>query len=52
MEIDAIIGIVLLVGSVSAITVLTLWSRKRIDKIAEKKSSSAREIMQELKNGK
>ena len=52
MEINAIIGLIVLIGSVSAMTILTFWSRKRIDKIAEKKSASAREIMQEMKNGK
>lgn len=52
MDLNAVVGIVLLVISVTTVTVLTLWSRKRIDRIAESKSASAREIMQEMKNGK
>lgn len=51
MDPNAIIGVILLIGSASAIAILTLWSRKRIDRISEKKSSSAREIIQEMKNG-
>jgi hypothetical protein len=38
--------------SVTTITVLTVWSRNRIDRIAENKSASAREIIQEMKSGK
>ena len=51
MDANAIVGVILLIGSTAAIAILTLWSRKRIDRIAQKKSSSARQIIQEMKNG-
>jgi len=45
---NAIIGIVILVVSVSLLVGLTLWSRARIERIASAAGRSAREIERQL----
>ena len=46
MDTDMTIGCVLVAGALSLIAYLTLWSRRRIDWIADQKTTpSAREIL-------
>ena len=48
METNTIIGILILLGALSTITYLTLWSRKTIQWIDSKGSPTTREIIKEL----
>ena len=43
MDIQAIVGTVLIAGAVVLITWLTIWSRKKIDDLARKNYPSARD---------
>ena len=52
MELNAVIGAVVIAGGIGFMTFLVLWSRKTIQKIADKHLHSAREIMEELRNDK
>ena len=47
MDIDTLIGIILVVCALSAITLLVLWSRRTINRIADKNLRSLREIMKD-----
>ena len=44
METDAAIGIALLALALGALTFLTLWSRRTIERIAARRSKSPRKI--------
>ncbi|MBT4484600.1 MAG: hypothetical protein HOC71_13095 [Candidatus Latescibacteria bacterium] len=48
MEIDLIVGSIIIVFALGFIMYLTLWSRKTIELIAEKKLHSIREILEKL----
>jgi len=52
VERDALIGCVIIAGSLAVLTYLVLWSRRAIDRIADSSSSSAREIVKELSRGR
>ena len=51
MTADMIIGCMLVAGTLGVLTGLVWWSRRRIDHIANSRSSSAREILKELRGG-
>ncbi len=51
METDAVIGIVLLAGSVAVLLGLVWWSRRRIDRIYRQGYGTARTIERELDGG-
>ena len=50
MSLDALIGIGLVVLALAVVTVLTLWSRRTIHRIAEGRLGSARRIVRALRN--
>ena len=52
MDADILIGCIAVAGAVGLITCLVLWSRRAIDRIARSRSSSAREIVKELRGGR
>ncbi len=52
MDLDIILGIVITLVAYGFILYLTLWSRKTIDTIAEKKLGTLREIVEDLRHGK
>ncbi len=54
MTSDILIGSVVVVTAVAAMFALVLWSRRTIGRIARRGEGnrSAREILQELRNGK
>lgn len=52
MEADAVLGCLVLVATLVAITALVIWSRMSIDRIAEKNLRSVREIVRGLGNGR
>ena len=52
MDINIIIGIIILSLSFGFLVYLVLWSRKIIEEIAELKVESFREIISELQNGR
>gem|GEM_PF-626865 len=49
MDNDAILGWMLVAGALSLITYLVLWSRRTINRIAERGLRSARQIVKELR---
>ena len=49
MDGDAIVGCVTILVALSTIIYLTLWSRRAIDRIADRAERSAREIVRDLK---
>ena len=51
MTTQALIGCITIAGALAVITGLVWWSRRTIDRIAESRSSSAREILKELRGG-
>jgi len=51
MDTDILVGCILAGGALALTTVLILWSRRTINRIAESKSRSAREILRELRGG-
>ena len=48
MDMDAIIGTALIAGALAALSCLVLWSRRTIERIARKRSRSARAILKDL----
>jgi hypothetical protein len=48
---DIVLGLLLTALALGFITVLVLWSRRTIERIADTRLSSAREIVRELSNG-
>lgn len=51
MDLDLILGCVVAAAALGFLTVLVLWSRRSIDRIAEKGYKSFREIMKGLRDG-
>ena len=51
MDLDTILGIILITGAVGLITYLTFWTRSTIDRIAKKNLGSVREILKDLHDG-
>ena len=51
MNTDIAIGCVVVAAAVGLVTYLVLWSRRTIDRIAQSDSSTAREIVNELRGG-
>ena len=52
MDTDTLIGCIAVAGAVGLVTYLVLWSRRAIDRIAQSDSSTAREIVKELRGGR
>lgn len=52
MDTDTVVGVIALIVSVVTMVGLTLWSRGRINRIAEKEATSARELLKELRDGR
>lgn len=52
MDIDTIVGCILLVTVLCIIISLVVWSRRTIIRIAEKDFHSARDIVRGLKDGR
>ena len=52
MEPDAIIGSIVVVVALAALTYLVLWARRRIDRIARNGFGTAREIEREHRGGR
>ena len=48
MEVDAVIGIVLLAVSLTLLTFLTFWSRRTVERIAAKHLASLREVIKDF----
>ena len=51
MDVNAVVGCVLIVAALGLLTYLVLWSRRTIDRIAGSDGRSAREIDRELRRG-
>ena len=51
MDQDTILGCILIVAGLSAVVYLTLWSRRTINRIADKGERSGREIVKDLQDG-
>jgi hypothetical protein len=51
MDTDIILGCLICVSALAALTVLVFWCRRRIDRIADRGSTSAREILQDMRRG-
>ena len=49
MSVDAIIGCAVLVAALGLLVGLTLWCRRRIERIALSRSRSAREISKDFR---
>jgi hypothetical protein len=52
MNLNTIIGCIVIAAGIGFITYLVVWSRKTIQHIADKDLSSAREIMGAIRNGR
>jgi len=52
MEVNLIIGGIVIALSLGVLAVLVLWSRRRIERIARMESRSARQISRELRDGR
>ena len=50
MDQNTFIGILIILAGLGFLTFLTFWSRGIINRIANKREKSMREIMQDLKN--
>ncbi len=50
MDKDTILGIILICGSLSLITYLTVWTKATIERIDKKNLTTAREILKDLHN--
>lgn len=48
---DALVGIIVIAASLVVLTVLVLWSRRRIERIARKGYDTARAIEKDLGDG-
>jgi hypothetical protein len=51
LDLDIIIGIILMVMALGAIVILTLWSRRIIERIHARPRGSLREIQKDIING-
>ncbi len=51
MDFDTIVGVVLVAVAVIANICLVFWSRRAINRIADRKLNSARDIVRDLRNG-
>ncbi|MDY6913536.1 MAG: hypothetical protein SVT52_03660 [Planctomycetota bacterium] len=51
MEMNAIIGLIIIAGALCVSTLLVLWSRRRIRRIADRGYESARGILRNFKYG-
>ena len=51
MSADLTIGCIVIAGALGVLVGLVWWSRRTIDRIARSRSSSAREILKELRGG-
>ena len=49
MEGDAVIGIIVIAGALAALTLLVVWSRQIIHRIAARRFDSARAIEKDLR---
>jgi hypothetical protein len=52
LDLDAVLGIVLVAAGVLFLSYVVFWSRRTINIIAKKRLRSIREILNELKNGR
>ena len=52
MDVDIIMGLLIISLALIFITYIVFWSRRTIDLIADKKLRSVREIIKELHNGR
>lgn len=50
MDFNTILGIVIIASSLGLICYLTFWGRRTIERISRKNLSSARQILQDLKD--
>jgi len=50
MDPNVVIGTVLILAALAAMVYLTVWSRRSIDRIAENRNRSAREIIKDRGN--
>ncbi len=50
MDLNAVIGVIVMVGALLTISGLVWWSRWSINRIADKKLESARDIIRDLRN--
>jgi len=51
MEKDAILGVIVLIASLSFLTYLTLWSGRALRRIHSKGPATARELLKEHRHG-
>lgn len=51
MGYDILVGALLILGALGGMVCLTLWSSRSIDRIAENRDRSAREIIKDRGNG-
>ena len=52
MDFDTTLGIIIIFGGISFLTLVVLWSRRTIETISKKKLRTIRDILNELKNGR
>ena len=52
MDVNGIVGWIIIAIALIFITYLVIWSRKTIERIADKKFRSIREIVKDLQNGR
>ncbi len=52
MDKDIITGCILIVGALISVTVLTLWSRRIIERIAQTGYRTARQALKDLTGGR
>jgi len=52
MDVDLVLGLIVIGVSLCFLTYLILYSRKSIDKIANKNFTNVRQIMKELRDGR
>ena len=52
MNLNVIIGVVVIICGIGFMTYLVVWSRKTIQKITDKDLNSAREIIGDVRNGR
>lgn len=49
---DIVLGVALLAGALAALSALTFWSRHIVHRISRRGTSSAREILKDLRDGR
>ncbi len=52
VDLDTVLGVVLVLAALCAIGGLVWWSRWSIDRIADRKLGSARDIIRDFSNGR